>query len=85
MSSSCGHSLCIVTPCARRSPLTGLLTTGLQVGNIDMLNCYYAHSDEGGSSRLQRRCYWLLEADEDIVLVHYLCTAMVLPPPLHSA
>ena len=42
-----------------------------------MLNCYYAHSDEAGESRLQRRCYWLLEADEDIVLVHYLNTTMV--------
>ena len=44
-----------------------------------MLNCYYAHGDEKGDSRLQRRCYWLLEADEDIVLVHYLNTAMVRP------
>ena len=44
---------------------------------MDMLNCYYAHGDEKGDSRLQRRCYWLLEADEDIVLVHYLNTAMV--------
>jgi len=44
---------------------------------VDMLNCYYAHGDEKGDSRLQRRCYWLLEADEDIVLVHYLNTAMV--------
>ncbi len=25
-----------------------------------------------GRGRLQRRCYWLLDADEDIVLVHYL-------------
>ena len=49
----------------------------MQVGNVDMLNCYYAHGDEKGDSRLQRRCYWLLEADEDIVLVHYLNTAMV--------
>ena len=51
----------------------------LKVAGRDALNCYYAHSDEGGTSRLQRRCYWLLEADEDIVLVHYLCTAVVCP------
>ncbi|KAK9820359.1 hypothetical protein WJX72_009412 [[Myrmecia] bisecta] len=42
----------------------------LKVGNVDMLNCYYAHADQDDS--LQRRCYWLLESDEDIVLVHYL-------------
>ena len=24
------------------------------------------------STRLQRRCYWLLESEDDIVLVHYL-------------
>ena len=71
-------------PCAQRFLLMGCLTSGLQVGNIDMLNCYYAHSGEGGSSRLQRRCYWLLEADEDIVLVHYLCTAVVPTPSTRS-
>jgi hypothetical protein len=54
-----------------------ILSGAMQVGNVDMLNCYYAHGDEKGDSRLQRRCYWLLEADEDIVLVHYLNTAMV--------
>ena len=24
------------------------------------------------TTRLQRRCYWLLESEDDIVLVHYL-------------
>ena len=24
------------------------------------------------ATRLQRRCYWLLESEDDIVLVHYL-------------
>ncbi|KAK9846619.1 hypothetical protein WJX81_007767 [Elliptochloris bilobata] len=47
----------------------------LKVGNMDMLNCYYAHAeqDDGAQGpRLQRRCYWLLESEDDIVLVHYL-------------
>ncbi|CAL8460857.1 g388 [Coccomyxa elongata] len=48
----------------------------LKVGNVEMLNCYYAHADteEGAqqATRLQRRCYWLLESEDDIVLVHYL-------------
>mmetsp|Transcript_1928 Transcript_1928/g.6885 ORF Transcript_1928/g.6885 Transcript_1928/m.6885 type:complete len:237 (-) Transcript_1928:174-884(-) len=42
----------------------------LKVGNQDVLNCYYAHGEE--SDRFQRRCFWLLESDMNIVLVHYL-------------
>ncbi|KAK9825844.1 hypothetical protein WJX81_002837 [Elliptochloris bilobata] len=42
----------------------------LKVGNKDALNCYYAHAEEKDS--LQRRCYWLLEGDDHVVLVHYL-------------
>ena len=68
----------------------------LQVGNVEMLNCYYAHSEredgpqvycchclgsaaasrgellKSGLAVWQRRCYWLLESENDIVLVHYL-------------
>lgn len=46
----------------------------LKIGNKDMLNCYYAHAEEGEHAQmtLQRRCYWMLEGDGDIVLVHYL-------------
>ncbi|KAL0046911.1 hypothetical protein WJX82_001490 [Trebouxia sp. C0006] len=42
----------------------------LKVGSKDMLNCYYAHSDQ--QDGLQRRCYWLLSGDDGTVLVHYL-------------
>ncbi|DBA68383.1 TPA: hypothetical protein ACH3X2_013687 [Trebouxia sp. C0005] len=42
----------------------------LKVDNVDMLNCYYAHADR--KDGLQRRCYWLLDSEDDIVLVHYL-------------
>lgn len=42
----------------------------LKVDNVDMLNCYYAHADR--QDGLQRRCYWLLDSEDDIVLVHYL-------------
>lgn len=103
------------------APLTS--TGGLQVGNKEALNCYYAHADQEdqlqvlhvGLSRNfqlqhiwplcsafaanqqprrrpaaprvhrsgaphcatsccapQRRCYWMLEGDDSIVLVHYL-------------
>eukprot|EP00271_Cylindrocystis_brebissonii_P012576 TRINITY_DN3132_c0_g1_i1.p1 TRINITY_DN3132_c0_g1~~TRINITY_DN3132_c0_g1_i1.p1 ORF type:complete len:1307 (+),score=252.91 TRINITY_DN3132_c0_g1_i1:347-4267(+) len=42
----------------------------LKAGNVDMLHCYYAHSEE--DDRFQRRCYWMLEpAMENTVLVHY--------------
>ena len=45
----------------------------LKVGNIEALNCYYAHADQDDC--LQRRSYWRLAPDEqDLVLVHYLCT-----------
>eukprot|EP00873_Tetraselmis_striata_P000416 jgi/Tetstr1/420680/TSEL_011767.t1 len=45
----------------------------LKVDNQDVLNCYYAHAEEpDGEHQLQRRCYWLLEGDTNIVLVHYL-------------
>lgn len=43
----------------------------LKAGTVDLLNCYYAHSEE--NQLFQRRSYWLLkEADEEVVLVHYL-------------
>ena len=47
----------------------------LKVGNVELLNCYYAHAAE--NDRFQRRCYWLLDSDEGVVLVHYLDTTMV--------
>ena len=42
----------------------------LKVGNVELLNCYYAHAAE--DTKFQRRCYWLLNSDEGVVLVHYL-------------
>eukprot|EP00884_Botryococcus_braunii_P020462 jgi/Botrbrau1/709/Bobra.160_2s0032.1 len=44
----------------------------LKVGKKEMLNCYYSHAEHTDSLQLQRRCYWLLEGDDDVVLVHYL-------------
>eukprot|EP00951_Prasinocladus_malaysianus_P038852 scaffold429829_cov49-Prasinocladus_malaysianus.AAC.2 len=45
----------------------------LKVDNQDLLNCYYAHAeDQDDNFQLQRRCYWLLEGDGNMVLVHYL-------------
>ncbi|XP_058192814.1 calmodulin-binding transcription activator 4-like [Rhododendron vialii] len=42
----------------------------LKVGNIEALNCYYAHGEQ--NSKFQRRSYWMLDpAYEHIVLVHY--------------
>uniref|UniRef100_A0A061R7K3 Calmodulin-binding transcription activator 1 n=1 Tax=Tetraselmis sp. GSL018 TaxID=582737 RepID=A0A061R7K3_9CHLO len=41
----------------------------LKVGNVEALNCYYAHALN--PPNLQRRCYWQLECDQ-LVLVHYL-------------
>ncbi|KAK9060166.1 hypothetical protein SSX86_020870 [Deinandra increscens subsp. villosa] len=42
----------------------------LKVGNVEALNCYYAHGDQ--NSNFQRRCYWMLDPGMDhIVLVHY--------------
>ncbi|DBA77218.1 hypothetical protein WJX77_008852 [Trebouxia sp. C0004] len=47
----------------------------LKVGSKDMLNCYYAHSDQ--QDGLQRRCYWLLSGDDGTVLVHYLASKKI--------
>uniref|UniRef100_A0A2P2J6R9 Uncharacterized protein MANES_12G009600 n=1 Tax=Rhizophora mucronata TaxID=61149 RepID=A0A2P2J6R9_RHIMU len=42
----------------------------LKVGNVETLNCYYAHGEKNPS--FQRRSYWMLDpAHEHIVLVHY--------------
>lgn len=42
----------------------------LKVGNVETLNCYYAHGEV--NSNFQRRSYWMLDpAHEHIVLVHY--------------
>ncbi|XP_042498366.1 calmodulin-binding transcription activator 4 [Macadamia integrifolia] len=42
----------------------------LKVGNVEALNCYYAHGEQ--NSNFQRRSYWILDpAYEHIVLVHY--------------
>ncbi|XP_078156420.1 calmodulin-binding transcription activator 4-like isoform X2 [Carex rostrata] len=43
----------------------------LKVGNVEALNCYYAHGDR--NPYFQRRSFWMLNpAYEHIVLVHYL-------------
>ncbi|XWS22785.1 hypothetical protein CRYUN_Cryun29cG0066000 [Craigia yunnanensis] len=42
----------------------------LKVGNVETLNCYYAHGEQNPS--FQRRSFWMLDpAYEHIVLVHY--------------
>ncbi|CAJ2668102.1 unnamed protein product [Trifolium pratense] len=42
----------------------------LKVGNVEALNCYYAHGEENRS--FQRRSYWMLNPEyEHVVLVHY--------------
>ncbi|KAK7387590.1 hypothetical protein VNO78_28501 [Psophocarpus tetragonolobus] len=42
----------------------------LKVGNVEILNCYYAHGEENRT--FQRRSYWMLEPEyEHIALVHY--------------
>ncbi|CDP13355.1 unnamed protein product [Coffea canephora] len=42
----------------------------LKVGNVEALNCYYAHGEQ--NPNFQRRSYWMLNpAYEHIVLVHY--------------
>eukprot|EP00850_Spirogloea_muscicola_P019471 SM000191S05220 [mRNA] locus=s191:221872:227911:+ [translate_table: standard] len=42
----------------------------LKAGSVDILHCYYAHSEE--DDHFQRRCYWLLDGkNENLVLVHY--------------
>ncbi|XWS63886.1 hypothetical protein CRYUN_Cryun06bG0139700 [Craigia yunnanensis] len=42
----------------------------LKVGNVETLNCYYAHGEQ--NPNFQRRSFWMLDpAYEHIVLVHY--------------
>lgn len=42
----------------------------LKVGNVEKLNCYYAHGED--NPNFQRRSYWMLDpACDHIVLVHY--------------
>ncbi|RDY11839.1 Calmodulin-binding transcription activator 4, partial [Mucuna pruriens] len=42
----------------------------LKVGNVEILNCYYAHGEENRT--FQRRSYWMLQPEYDhVVLVHY--------------
>ncbi|KAF2593071.1 hypothetical protein F2Q70_00044905 [Brassica cretica] len=42
----------------------------LKVGNVEALNCYYAHGEHDPS--FQRRIFWMLDLEYDhIVLVHY--------------
>ncbi|XP_075495630.1 calmodulin-binding transcription activator 4-like [Primulina tabacum] len=42
----------------------------LKVGNVEALNCYYAHGEH--NHKFQRRSYWILDPEfEHIVLVHY--------------
>lgn len=42
----------------------------LKVGNVEALNCYYAHGEQ--NPNFQRRSYWMLDPGMDhIVLVHY--------------
>ncbi|XP_071690880.1 calmodulin-binding transcription activator 4-like isoform X2 [Rutidosis leptorrhynchoides] len=42
----------------------------LKVGNVEALNCYYAHGEL--NQNFQRRSYWMLDPGMDhIVLVHY--------------
>ncbi|CAN1137241.1 Calmodulin-binding transcription activator 4 [Linum perenne] len=42
----------------------------LKVGNVETLNCYYAHGED--NPNFQRRSYWMLDpARDNIVLVHY--------------
>lgn len=50
------------------------------VGDVELINCYYAHqpaqSCDAGQLPLARRCYWLLDAQlGTVVLVHYLNSA----------
>ncbi|XP_020580493.1 calmodulin-binding transcription activator 4-like [Phalaenopsis equestris] len=52
----------------------------LKVGNVDALNCYYAH---GENRNFKRRIYWMLDpAYDHIVLVHYreVSEGAFLPP-----
>ncbi|XP_004504404.1 calmodulin-binding transcription activator 4 isoform X1 [Cicer arietinum] len=46
----------------------------LKVGNVEALNCYYAHGEQ--IPTFQRRSYWMLDpAFDHIVLVHYRDTS----------
>lgn len=61
-----------------------------QVNDKEALHCYYAHTEP--TDGIQRRCYWLTEATEDIVLVHYLQlvnprhgSRLIRPRPAESA
>ncbi|KAK7306382.1 hypothetical protein VNO77_44319 [Canavalia gladiata] len=48
----------------------------LKVGNVEILNCYYAHGEKNRT--FQRRSYWMLDREyEHIVLVHYRETSEV--------
>lgn len=52
----------------------------LKVGNVETLNCYYAHGED--NPNFQRRSYWMLDpAYEHIVLVHYREISEVKPSP----
>ncbi|KAJ1407339.1 P-loop containing nucleoside triphosphate hydrolase [Sesbania bispinosa] len=52
----------------------------LKVGNVEALNCYYAHGEHNPT--FQRRSYWMLDpAYEHIVLVHYRETSEGKPSP----
>ncbi|KAH7299477.1 hypothetical protein KP509_24G013800 [Ceratopteris richardii] len=41
----------------------------LKAGSVEVLHCYYAHGED--NENFQRRSYWMLDANEHIVLVHY--------------
>ncbi|KAK2384144.1 calmodulin-binding transcription activator [Trifolium repens] len=46
----------------------------LKVGNVEAINCYYAHGEQNPT--FQRRSYWMLDpAFDHIVLVHYRDTS----------
>ncbi|XP_050374478.1 calmodulin-binding transcription activator 4 [Argentina anserina] len=52
----------------------------LKVGNVETLNCYYAHGED--NPNFQRRSYWMLDpAYDHIVLVHYREISEVKPSP----
>ncbi|KAM7269197.1 hypothetical protein ACFE04_024694 [Oxalis oulophora] len=52
----------------------------LKVGNVEALNCYYAHGEH--ENHFQRRCYWMLHPGYDhIVLVHYRDVSEARPIP----
>ncbi|KAL6188235.1 hypothetical protein ACLB2K_039628 [Fragaria x ananassa] len=52
----------------------------LKVGNVETVNCYYAHGED--NPNFQRRSYWMLDpAYDHIVLVHYREISEVKPSP----